>query len=202
MGWTGIYTDRSSKDVVIEALTHSSEKFGSSRVVDIAKKGSTFYCAWEKTNPDGKKYTLCMVMLTSRKDGEVCYKEVDECMGPCESECPKRILDLLSPVEDFAEPDTSSYEYATNWRQRCRAALNKPKAKPVADLDVIKLVEPLSFTNGVKADTFIVRKHGRTGRKLRFLCDGITYRISKFNAREFTIIGKVDPFTNKIVPVA
>lgn len=192
MGWTGQYTDRPSKDIVIEALTQThSEKFGSCRVLDIAKKGNTFYCAWERVQPDGKKYVLCMVMLTSRKDGEVCYKEVDECMGPCEAECPIRILDKLSPVADFAEPGTSSYAYAVAWRDRCRARANKPKGQTVLDGDTIKLANPLKFNNGATLDTFTIRKNGR---KVRFLgSDGVLYRITGWQQRAYSVSRAAQP---------
>lgn len=39
------------------------------------------------------------------------YKPMDETMGPYYWDCPKRILDLLSPTDN---------EVALNWRQSCR----------------------------------------------------------------------------------
>ena len=38
------------------------------------------------------------------------YKDMDESYGPCQCDCPKGILDLLSPTEN---------EYALQWRKAC-----------------------------------------------------------------------------------
>jgi hypothetical protein len=45
---------------------------------------------------------------------------MDEGWGPSDTRCPERILDMLSPVSDLYEPGDSSFEWATEWRQRCR----------------------------------------------------------------------------------
>ncbi len=59
-------------------------------------------------------------------------------MGPCEAECPERILRLLTPT---------TYEYAIAWRRRCDDNLQL-RARPIVDGMRIKLPAPITFTNG------------------------------------------------------
>lgn len=50
-----------------------------------------------------------------------CYKDMDESMGPYYTNCPERILKLLTPTE---------HEYAKSWRAECWAKINAKKARP------------------------------------------------------------------------
>lgn len=62
-----------------------------------------------------------VVFLTStdRKDYfNFSYKDIDESSGPCYYDCPKGILDLLTPTDS---------EWANNWRAKCREQLEKKK---------------------------------------------------------------------------
>lgn len=102
---------------------------------------------------------------------------MDESMGPCESDCPARILNQLSPFKD-----ESKHKYAADWRKRCRANLEKTALK-LRDGMTVKLPEPLTFTDGSKLDTFTVRKNGR---KFRFYNGGMPYRITCWNKRGLT----------------
>jgi len=49
------------------------------------------------------------------------YKDLDESMGPCEDNCPERILKRLSPLPDAPAEGRDPYEYARAWRARCWA---------------------------------------------------------------------------------
>lgn len=72
-----------------------------------------------------------------------CYKDMDESMGPYHTNCPERILKLLTSTE---------HEYAIEWRQRCWAKINRRKARPknrpglhlLYGGDVYTLTEPIS----------------------------------------------------------
>lgn len=48
------------------------------------------------------------------------YKDMDETVGPCECDCPKSILDLLTPTDN---------EIANMWRERCYRRLEDKKHK-------------------------------------------------------------------------
>lgn len=122
-------------------------------IIASATVGNTWYAAL-RIEREGKPVEIAaLVYLFSRgKPGEgFGYKSMDETMGPCEAECPARILDLLTPTE---------YEYAIAWRAQCRANLaNKAKAsltrsaiKPGMRL---KLSRPLTY-GALQLDTFTV----------------------------------------------
>lgn len=76
------------------------------------------------------------------------YKDMTEDMGPVIANCPKKILDLLTEPEN---------EWAAQWRERCRAKLNRPKIKIG---DTIKFDEHIRFA-GSMAKTFEKVKYGR-----------------------------------------
>jgi hypothetical protein len=78
-------------------------------VLDIAMKnfGKVAYIAIRN---EETKEVSAVVWLLDYTRGQMGYKDIDENMGPCECDCPERILKLLTPTD---------YEYARNWRQRC-----------------------------------------------------------------------------------
>ena len=107
------------------------------------------------------------------------YKDMDETMGPCEAECPQRILDLIGPTDN---------EHANDWRRRCRDNLQR-RARPIEHGMRIRPSEPLRFTDGHEGTDFIVEKRGR---RLAFV-DPVTrgrYRISRFAERSWAVISE------------
>ena len=112
------------------------------------------------------------------------YKDMSESMGPCESECPARILDLLTATENT---------HAQDWRARCRSNLAlkaqraaKPTPKPG---DVVVLAEPLLFRDGRTFSRFeAVAWPGRRRSSLVFRSElGGLYRIPKLKDRVYLI---------------
>jgi hypothetical protein len=79
------------------------------------------------------------------------YKDMEESMGPCEDDCPRSILDLLTPTEN---------DHAQDWRRRCRARLER-RSRKIEDGDRIRLETPLKFVDGHTGSEFIVEKRGR-----------------------------------------
>lgn len=68
-------------------------------------------------------FKITMVRV-SREDSwghNFCYKDMDESMGPYQTNCPERILKLLTPTE---------YEHAISWREACWKRINDAKARP------------------------------------------------------------------------
>ena len=96
---------------------------------------------------------VCLVRWNPRdRDGYVFgCKEMTEHMGPCEAECPKRILELLG--------STDSPE-ALLWRKRCFEALRK-SSRPLEDGMHIRLNKAITFTDGYEGRDFIVHRRGR-----------------------------------------
>jgi len=122
---------------------------------------------------------VCKVMWNPRsKTGEhFGYKDMTENYGPIEDNCPRHILDLLTPTD---------HEHALDWRRRCRAHLER-RARKLEDGDRIKLAAALTFSDGHVGDEFIVVKRGR---RLSFRDPDTRcgYRISGFMGRAWTVV--------------
>ena len=70
---------------------------------------------------ENEKSIFAAIFLTSTDAKDYynfSYKEMDETVGPCYYDCPKGILDLLTPTNN---------EWANNWRTKCREQLEKKK---------------------------------------------------------------------------
>lgn len=97
---------------------------------------------------------ICLVKWNPRStDGHnFGYKDMGEGGGPCECDCPTRILEKLT---------ASNNPVALDWRRRCyeRAELN---SRPLNDGALIRFAVPIEFTDGAKIETMRVRKSGRT----------------------------------------
>lgn len=128
----------------------------------------TFYCAVEQVHKEtGERRVWAAVFLLgyAPKDyHNFGYKDMDETCGPCEAQCPERILDLLTPTE---------HAYALDWRARCRAYHAARKARPK-----IKIGDTLVY--GGKE----YRVDSRAGRSwLIYGTDGCRYRMTDARAR-------------------
>ena len=159
MGW--IYTHRGStpiKEFLTDRLNCES-KHASYKIIDIAiVRMRTAYMAVEIIRRNQKtglldietREVVAFVFLLdyrpSDTDYDIGYKDMDESMGPYQSECPERILNLLTPTEN---------ENALAWRQRCRENIARKKAfRPVKDA-VIE-TQPISFLDGCTRSRFQV----------------------------------------------
>lgn len=100
--------------------------------------GSTYYAAVKPLKKSGGKddngeyiyidipvneqrvFGVIFLTSTNMKDYyNFAYKDIDESCGPFQCDCPKGILDLLSPTDN---------EYALEWRKACRENLAKKKS--------------------------------------------------------------------------
>lgn len=192
MGW--LYMPRSSMGGNPSAKAYLDAQFtyerpledGSShglKVLASACPGNRVYYAATQVTTDGKPgevfAIVCLVRWNPRdKEGFVFgYKDMEESMGPHEADCPARILDLLTSTDK---------EYALDWRQRCRANLER-RARKLADGDRIRLPEPMKFTDGHVGQEFIVTKRGRK-TVLRDPDTGGFYRISRLMQRAWAVV--------------
>jgi hypothetical protein len=92
------------------------------------------------------------------------YKDMDESMGPCEVDCPDRIMRLLSPIEELPNPG-----YAADWRKsvataKTKKAETRSKIAKLAVGDKVKLTHRAHFrSSGIETDSFtIIRFDKRT----------------------------------------
>lgn len=114
-----------------------SAEYPSMKVLATARKGGVIYAAFEKE--DGTVFAFVSPFHATR--GEFIYKEQSEEMGPCDAECPAKILALLTETD---------YEYANEWRERCRqniakAILDKERAAKVTAGTKIVTAEPVFY---------------------------------------------------------
>ena len=150
-----------------------------------------YYAAVEHIRLDtGKRdvfAVVCLVRYNPRdKEGYIFgYKDMDETMGPCESDCPASILDLLTPIDA---------KYALDWRARCRenlAARRARAAKPGPRAgQVIVFDEALRFSNGLSFERLEVfaNPRGRGGVLFRAPDSGGLYRISNIKSRSYQLL--------------
>ena len=123
---------------------------------------------------------VCLVRYNRRdKEGMIFgYKDMTEHMGPCESECPAPILDLLTPTDS---------EYALKWRQRCRDHRAKQSRPPPRDGDLVVFVDRISFSDGYESNRFRFAKRQRGSYFTR--PDGTgAYRIRNWKSVAWTIV--------------
>jgi hypothetical protein len=161
MGWL-FHNEKLRQETPVQYITREFTHTSGTRhatVLDAAAVRGTIYAAIRNTDKEtGKSYVFCAVILfkNSKKNG-FGYKDMDEGMGPCEVDCPNRIMRLLSPVEDMPNPG-----YAADWRARVAQA--KAARRKVADRlgrlkpgDRIRLPTPAHFGKiGISADTFVL----------------------------------------------
>jgi hypothetical protein len=115
MGWDGIRTNKTFKDVFEEEYYQaiSSKKIIEYAEIVESNHESTFYVACKRTNGA----IGANVILFSRNGGEVLWKEMDEGMGPYGYDCPERILKLLSPLSQI-----EYVGYSEEWRKKQKHA--------------------------------------------------------------------------------
>ena len=139
---------------------------------------NTAYIAY-RTNDHNIHAIVCLLKYNSRDYYNISYKDMDETSGPNASECPERILKVLTPIEN---------EWANAWRKRCRENIQKRK-ETLLKLrvgNVLKLSKPITLTSGQQIDRVKVI----TQNKLRFYSeqiDGIV-RLPKYILKDSTVI--------------
>lgn len=127
MGWLEYHAEH-YKNGKVDRKAEMDSKYNwedESRKVEVLKSsmvGSTYYAAvksFNKTN--GYECVTAAICLTSTNNKDYynfAYKGMDESCGPYKYDCPKGILDLLTPTES---------EFAKEWRKACYENLAKKK---------------------------------------------------------------------------
>ena len=167
MGWTEFRATH-YKNGKVDRKAEMDSKYNwedESRKIEVLKSsmvGSTYYAAvksFNKTN--GYECVTAAVCLTSTNNKDYfnfAYKDMDETCGPYKYDCPKGILDLLTPTEN---------EYALEWRKACYDNLAKKKNPngfnklPVGT--VIKVVMPFDTKYFSKDQEVKLQKQRRFG---------------------------------------
>lgn len=166
MGWTETYKPKGQK--LEEFFGRGIGNMGeiTSRILDSALvNASEWYAAVENIdNTTGRREVWCAVFLVKMwrtkevGDFNICYKDQCESMGPCATNCPERILKLLTPTDN---------ETTNVWRAACRERLALRKAKPPLVAGTVLVADPpISFSDGTQQAQLTIRQ--RRGSRVSF----------------------------------
>jgi hypothetical protein len=113
-----------------------------------------FYAAVQGSHRDPDAvWCLVVLMHWSRGYFNFTYKEMDDCCGPAEDDCPTRILDLLTPTAS---------KWSNDWRERCRETqARRELASQLPIGTVIQFRQPFEFTNDYSVTRFLYGKQKR-----------------------------------------
>ena len=117
MGWDGVYMAcPNGKERIAEATRgyNWEDDHRKVKLLDAALVGTTVYAAIEViTKATGRRDVRASVVPTAYDKRDKCFltKHIGEESGPVEQKCPKRILDMLTPIDS---------QWANDWREGCR----------------------------------------------------------------------------------
>ena len=139
--------------------THALQTLAGARV------GNAVYLAVRSTvKKTGCSFVFAAVILISNtKKHGFGYKDMTEAMGPCECDCPQRIMRLLSPVADIPNPS-----YTAEWRARVAARRierrqQRDRRQSLRVGSVVTVPHAVRFKGGITASTFqLAHFRGRT----------------------------------------
>lgn len=163
MGWVTFRETRSAKEYFTDKIS-SIEGF---EMVDIAIVN--FRTAYIAVKDLEKGYTYCLVYLLHRAPKDYYnfgYKDLSEFSGPCVYNCPKRIIDILTDLDEIKlhEPDWN-IEFARNWREEVLAIheRNAKLKKATRKGCILKTEKPISFGN--RSGSYEIQYFVKEGRK-------------------------------------
>ena len=118
MGWVTIDRTEGMSNMWVFRSEFPSVKF-----IDMTERTvGDIYAAAEVTDEHGNPFVLGMVIAARWRNGQYMYRFMTEEAGPVDSLCPRRILDLLTPLKELEERGLMpglSLEWARKWRMRC-----------------------------------------------------------------------------------
>lgn len=147
MGWMSFRLKEPVKEWFVKNIDENYT------VLDVAIVHRNELYAAVKEKKSGNVYAIVYMLQWSRDYYNFSYKSMPEFAGPVISNCPERILKLLT---DLDENDTKN-EFAIDWRKRCWKNIESRKNKNV----ILKTEVPIKFSNGCEYEYF-----KRDGRKL------------------------------------
>lgn len=118
---------------------------------------SEIYVAVEQTDKYGIKTVIADIMqikfTNEKEDGfnypQMGYNAYGEQCGVHQTNCPQRILDLLTPTDDST---------SNEWRRKCRERLeHRATVSKLQEGDHIQFAEQIRFSSGELRDTFKIR---------------------------------------------
>ena len=168
MGWTSYHANyykngkvdkkKECDSYFIEGLNKGFYKINKSSMV-----GNIYYAAitalkkYDKDKnivdiPELEQKTFAVVFVTSVRNKDYynfAYKNMDETEGPYYYDCPKKVLDALSPIDDA---------YANLWREKCRLNIKTKKEQKQNPNSLKNLPEGTIIEVILPCDTTLFKK--------------------------------------------
>ena len=141
MGWTGIHATE-YKNGRIDRKAQMDKEFSvhDYEVLKSTMRGAIYYAGVK--HPKGHVFGLvCITNVNTKEYWNFHYKPMDESMLPYYYDCPKNILEMLSPTDS---------ENANTWRERCYSRLGKAKPGRLPVGTVIRFASPWTTSGGTK----------------------------------------------------
>lgn len=173
MGWSFFRKPDNVKKWLIDNLASKFE------CLECKIKMRTAYMA-VRDKDSGQVFAIITLLQYVGGEYNFGYKDMTETWGPYEADCPRSILEKLSPT---------SNDNALAWRAKCWENVRRREAaSALKSGDQIQFKVPIKFSNGAELDTFRYEWNKRF-RKARFIGpDGVTYRISNWKTRNFVVV--------------
>ncbi len=183
MGWTGKHREpgMTDREFFEQELPKTLTEVG--RIIDCATVHNTFYAVVEN-GPDAYQpnttWIMVVLMQRTRDWYNLTYKEMDEAMGPAESSCPRRLLELLE-----SRVPTPPNDWAAQWRARCwDEAHRTEQAREVKRGTIVHFLKPLRFTDGATLSTLQFDQRSTFIDPER----GCRYHVTGWRTREWEVI--------------
>jgi hypothetical protein len=182
MGWSWMNkpSNQSASDYIRNEMYAEGYK-----VLDVAiVKLREAYVAVKR--PDGQVYCGVIMLGYAPNDHfNFGYKAMDESWQPYYYNCPKRILDLLTPADDAN---------SLKWREACRQVLADKASKPKLYAGAYIVFDtPVSFTNGEElTDFYVMNAQKRLYSKGKGYYGN--YKLSKrvFDTRTYKVLSEAE----------
>lgn len=156
-----------------DTMTHELERYGSVKVLKCAIVRGVYYGACESAKHPGEVWAI--VCLVKTRNAEFSFKDMDETMGPYFYDCPKSILDMLTPTTS---------EWANAWRSKCRERIESGYKTIAQQLNALPIGTRI-FANGVE----LVKSPAAYQFKTPFWFDiGSRTYVPKTRIKEFKLI--------------
>ncbi len=129
MGWTFTHREKGTSNKDWFANQFEGNGFEILDVASGSMNRNNVYIAMRL--PDGNVTAVaCLTRWVPKEHFNYGWKDMSEEMGPHITDCPRRIMDLLSPVDDLFPVGSSSREWAQAWRDKVDAFREKMDNKP------------------------------------------------------------------------
>jgi hypothetical protein len=158
MGWLYQYDPVENPVAHLTAKCNYDNERRTLHVLAAARVANTVYMAIKSTDKaTGESYVFAAVILISNtKKHGFGYKDMDESVGPCQCDCPDRIMRLLTPIADL--PNSG---HAADWRARVEARNNakrqqRERRQSLRVASIVTLPAAACFRGGFTASRFRV----------------------------------------------